>query len=168
VDEALAVLGAELSAGRAPPSALATAARASPELAEAAHLAALGGDVAPALQRAARSPGAEALGDLAAAVGVAGRTGAPLTPVVRRLRHALAGRGAGTREAAEQLAPVQATARVLAVLPVFGLALGGALGVDTVRLLTTTGWGQVCLLLAVGLVAVGLWWVDVLARRALS
>jgi tight adherence protein B len=56
---------------------------------------------------------------------------------------------------------------VLAVLPVLGLGLGGALGVDSLALLTGTAWGQVCLILALALVAAGLWWVDALARRAM-
>jgi tight adherence protein B len=167
VDEALAVLGAELVAGRAPPAALASAAAAAPAVAPAAQLAALGGDPTPALQQAAGAAGAEALHGLAAAYGVASRTGAALSPVVQRLRLGLAGQAAGSREAAEQLAPVHATARVLAVLPLLGLGLGGALGVDTPALLTGTTWGQVCLLLALGLVAAGLWWVDALARRTL-
>jgi tight adherence protein B len=167
VDEGLAALAAALAAGRPPPAALHAASEAAPYLAEAARLAALGADPVPALRAVSARPGAEPMADLAAAWGVALCTGAPLTPVVQRVRGAVAARTAADREAAEQLAPVHATGRVLAVLPVLGLGLGGALGVDSLRLLTTTGWGQACLLLAVVLVAVGLAWLDALTRAAL-
>ena len=167
VDEGLAVLAAELAAGRSPPAGLAAAAAVAPELGEAARLAALGADPVPALRQASLGPGAGPLADLAVAWGVAAGTGAPLTPVVRRVRQVVAGRAAADREVAEQLAPVHATGRVLALLPVLGLGLSGALGVDGVRLLTTSGWGQVCLLLAVVLVGAGLAWLDLLTRAAL-
>jgi tight adherence protein B len=167
LDESVVLLAAELSAGRPPAQALQAGADAAPdEFAEAAQVAALGGDPAPALRRAAGLPGRAAAADVAAAWQVAGRTGAPVAAIMQRIRLGLQADLAAVREADEQVAPVYATARVLAVLPLGGLALGWALGVDSVRLLVSTGWGQACLLSAVGLVGAGLAWVEAITGRA--
>lgn len=168
LDEAVAVLSAELSAGRPPAGAAESAAAVAPGLfAEAAGMVRVGGDPVPVLRSCAhRVPGASGLADVAAAWQVAQRTGAPLAPVMDRVRVALAADLAAAHETAEQLAPVHATARVLAVLPVAGVPVGWALGVDSVTALTTTGWGQACLLAAVGAVGLGLAWVELITRRA--
>lgn len=168
LDEAVAVLAAELSAGRQPAGAVESAAAVAPALfAEAAGVVGLGGDPVPILRGCGdRVPGASGLVDVAAAWQVAVRTGAPLAPVMERVRASVAADVEAAQEAAEQLAPVHATARVLAVLPLAGVPVGWALGVDSVSALTTTAWGQACLLAAVGAVAVGLAWVELVARRA--
>jgi tight adherence protein B len=169
VDECLVLLRAELGAGRSPPQALAAAAPAAPGLLEqAAAVAALAGDPQPALRGASAHPGAAALADLAAAWQVAVGGGAPLSALLERMRLSVAAETAAAREAEEQVAPVRATARVLAVLPALGLLLGGAVGVNSMALLTGTLWGQVCLLLAVTLVAAGLAWVAALVRSAVD
>lgn len=167
VDELVVLLAAELTAGRGPSDALAAVAAAVPGVAdEAARLADLGGDVPASLRRAAERPGCAALADLGAALHVAAALGAPVAGIVDRLRRGLQAEGAVSREAAEQLAPVRATAHVLAVLPLAGIALGASLGVDSLSLLVSTGWGQACLVTAAGLVLAGLAWVDLIARRA--
>ena len=168
LDEAVSVLAAELSAGRFPPAAAESAAAVAPLLfAEAAGMVRVGGDPVPVLRAGGhRVPGASGLVDVAAAWQVAQRTGAPLAPVMERVRASVAADLATAQEAAEQLAPVHATARVLAVLPLAGIPVGWALGVDTVSALTTTAWGQACLLAAVGAVGLGLAWVEIIARRA--
>jgi tight adherence protein B len=169
VDECLVLLRAELGAGRSPPHALAVAAPAAPGLLEeAVAVAALAGDPEPALRRAAGQPGASALADLAAAWQVAVGGGAPLSALLERMRLSVAAETAAAREAEEQVAPVRATARVLAVLPALGLLLGGAVGVNSLALLTGTVWGQACLLFAVALVATGLAWVAALVRSAVD
>jgi tight adherence protein B len=169
VDELLVMLSAELGAGRSPPQALAAAAPAAPQLLEqAAAVAQLAGDPEPALRRAAGRPGADALGDLAAAWQVAVTAGAPLSALLERVRLSVAAESAAAREAEEQVAPVRATARVLAVLPGLGVLLGGAVGINSAALLAGTPWGQACLLLAVALVAGGLAWVAALVRAALD
>jgi tight adherence protein B len=169
VDEALVLLAAELAAGRSPPQALAAAAEAAPTLlAEPARLASLGGDPVPGLYAAAARPGATGLDGVAAAWHVAVHGGAPLSVVLHRVRLIVQADSAATREAAEQVAPVRATARVLAVLPVPGVALGGAVGIDSLSLLTGTLWGQACLLLATVLVGGGLFWVGALVDAAVQ
>jgi tight adherence protein B len=49
-------------------------------------------------------------------------------------------------------------------LPVFGLALGSALGADPIHTLLTRPIGEVCLLLGCLLEVVGLRWTDRLVR----
>jgi tight adherence protein B len=167
VDECVAVLAAELSAGRSAADALAGAASVSPPLVgPAARVAALGGDPTSSLRVAADPPGADTMRDVAAAWAVAQSTGAPLADLLARAAVRAQDDLVTGREVEEQLAPVRATARVLAGLPLMGLVLGAGLGVDVVSLLLTTGWGQMCLLAAIALVASGLWVLDRVAERA--
>jgi len=167
VDEAVTAIAAELAAGATPQRSLGSAARASPTLfAEAARQAQWGLDPAPALRSAAGHPGAGAVAELAAAWVVATSTGCHLTTVLDRVRSSVHEGVVVAREVQEQLAPVRATARVLAVLPLAGLGIGAALGVNVPLLLVTTTWGWLCLGAAAVLVASGLWVVERLARRA--
>ncbi|REE97088.1 hypothetical protein DFJ69_2544 [Thermomonospora umbrina] len=69
-------------------------------------------------------------------------------------------------EIAAQLAGPRATARLLAGLPLLGLALGVALGADPLAFLLGTIPGMLCLLSGIGLDVVGLWWTHRLARSA--
>jgi tight adherence protein B len=167
LDEAVTAMAVDLRSGGTPAAALQAAAQASPELfADAARAAGWGADPITALRWSARLAGAEALGEVASAWKVASHTGCSLADVLDRLRHGMhAGLTTG-REVAETLAPARATARVLAVLPIAGVGVGALVGVDVPALLLGTTWGQACLAMAVGLVAVGLWVVELIARRA--
>jgi tight adherence protein B len=167
LDEAVAAMAVDLRSGGTPAAALASAARTSPELfADAARAAEWGADPTPALRRSADLAGAGPLLGVASAWEVAARTGCSLADVLDRLRHSVHASQATGREVAETLAPARATARVLAVLPVAGVGVGAAIGVDVPALLLGTTWGQACLAAAVGLVALGLWAVEVIARWA--
>jgi len=169
VEEALAVLCAELGAGRSPPEALAGAAEVAPDLlAEAVRVLRLGGSPAPLLDEAAQRHGAGALRQLRAAWLLVETTGAPAADVLNRVSIGVRAELAAAREVDEQLSPVRATARVLAILPVAGMGLGVLLGVNVPAMLLTTGWGQVCLAVAVALVAAGLTVVDRIAERAVE
>lgn len=167
LDEAVTAMAVDLRSGGTPAAALASAARASPELfGDAARAAEWGADPTPALRRSAGLPGAGPLMGVASAWEVAARTGCSLADVLDRLRHSVHASLATGREVAETLAPARATARVLAVLPVAGVGVGAAIGVDVPALLLGTSWGQACLAVAVGLVALGLWVVELIARQA--
>jgi tight adherence protein B len=167
LDEAVTAIAVDLRSGGTPAAALQAAARASPELfAAAAGAASWGADPTTALRQSAHFAGAEALRDVASAWEVAARTGCSLADVLDRLRHSVHAGLATNREVAETLAPARATARVLAVLPVAGVGVGAAIGVDVPALLLGTTWGQACLALALALVALGLWVVERIARRA--
>lgn len=167
VDEAVTAMTAALAAGASPAHTLSSAARASPTLLdEAARHAQWGVDPTPALRQAARQPGAGALTELAAAWAVAASTGCRLLDVLERIRTSVHDGVAVAHEVQEQLAPVRATARVLALLPLGGVVVGASLGVNVPRLLLTTPWGLASIAGALGLVASGLWLVERIARRA--
>lgn len=167
VDEAVTAMSASLAAGASPAQTLGSGARASPSLLdEAARHAQWGVDPTPAMRDAARRPGAQALAELAAAWTVATSTGCHLLDVLERIRASVHDGVCVAHEVQEQLAPVRATARVLALLPLGGLAIGASLGVNVPRLLLTTAWGQGSVAVALALVASGLWLVERIARRA--
>jgi tight adherence protein B len=154
-------MAAELSAGRSPAEALAAAASLDvPATAEASRVSALGGDPVAVLRRGSASDGAGSLRHVAAAWRLSGTTGAPLADVLRRASLVVRDEVAAMREVEEQMAPVRATGRVLAALPLMGMVIGGAFGVNVPLLLLTTTWGQLCLVVALGLVAAGLWAID--------
>ncbi len=95
---------------------------------------------------------------------LAEQTGAPAADLVERIE---ADARAGDRSratAAAQAAGAQATALLLAALPVGGIALGYGIGVDPLRVLLTTPLGGVCAVAAVLLQCTGLVWADRLAN----
>ena len=170
VVELLDAVAAELRVGRSPREALRRGVDEVPAgvlataLAEVAESARLGGDVPAALHCAAAVRGAHALGWLAAAWQLAEVTGAGLAVALEQL--AATGRADDEQRhrVAVQLAGPRATARLLAVLPLFGLLLGSTLGAGPVRVLLGTPVGWALTVLGVGLDVVGLWWTARLAR----
>lgn len=166
-EEYVMALAAEMSAGRAPAEALAAAASLDvPGADDAARVSALGGDAAVPLRRGSTESGASSLRHVAAAWQLAGATGAPLADVLRRTSLLVRDEVAAIHEVEEQMAPVRATGRVLALLPLMGVLIGGAFGVNVPAVLLGTTWGQMCLLAALGLVSAGLWVIDRIGDRA--
>ncbi|GAA0570933.1 type II secretion system protein [Kribbella sandramycini] len=167
VIEALDVLTADLAAGRPPVDALAGAAGIAPELAAVHTAARLGADVPAALNQVARSPGAEGLRALAAAWQVAEESGAAFAALTERLADSLRADESIHRQTAAGLAGARASARILAALPLFGLALGYSLGADPIIFLTNTPVGWLCLAAGLALTALGLQWTTRLAATPL-
>jgi tight adherence protein B len=162
--EALDVLAADLSAGRPPIAALEGAASVSPDL-EVAHAAAkLGADVPAALTRAANNPGAASLRALAAAWRVTEESGAAFAALTERLANSLRADEAIHRQTESSLAGARSTARILALLPAFGIALGYSLGAQPLTFLTATPPGWLCLTAGLALTALGLRWTARLAN----
>ena len=176
VDEAvaglLASLAAALRSGQRPAAALAGCLPTDAgepfagDLRGIAAACAADGPVDELLRAAARRPGAEPLGWLAAVWAAAADSGAPMGEAVGRLAHAARAARARRGEAAAELAGPIASARLLAALPLLGLLLGAGLGADPVAFLTAPGWGRGVLAAGVALDAAGLWWVGRLARAA--
>lgn len=172
--EACAVLAAELRAGRDPGTALTAAAEvaAGPlqsTLRAAGSAARLGGDVAATLRSPpSRRPTAvpEVLRSLAACWSVCASSGSGLAAAVGRLEEGLRAEAAQRRAVAAELAGPRATAMLLALLPLVGLLMAGALGADPLRVLLHTRIGLVCLVLGLGLDALGLLWTARLVERA--
>jgi tight adherence protein B len=158
---ALRLLAAELEAGARP---------------EAAFLAAAGAGHAlePQFRAAAaalhdgRDPPLDApqLRPLAAALTVAGRTGAPLATVVRRVAEDCSARVAQRRAVRAATAGAQSSAVLLAGLPALGLLLGAAMQAHPLAVLIGTPAGRVVCLIGIGLDAAGLLWTQRLTTRA--
>ncbi|MFJ9415309.1 type II secretion system F family protein [Streptomyces sp. NPDC101227] len=140
-----AAVAGELRAGQQPDRALlATGVPGLGEDGAAVSAAArYGGDVPRALRRAARLPGAEGLTGMAACWQVAVQGGAGLASGLERIAAGLRARRDQREELRAQLAGPRVTALMLALLPVAGLLMGGALGADPLRVLlhTPAGWG---------------------------
>ena len=167
VIELCSALGAELRSGATARDALIAASR---DVAAVEHLAAVAaaphGDVAQALRATAELDGGAGLRGLAACWQVSEGSGSGLAPAVSRLAATLRDEEQVRREVAAQLAGPRATAVLLALLPVFGLAMGNALGANPLNVLIGTPLGQGCLVLGLLLEAVGLLWTARITRRA--
>jgi tight adherence protein B len=177
--EACATLAAELCAGRSPAQALTAAQSVATggcrlALAAGAAAAAAGADVPTALlahvhARRSRAPSTavpELIRALAACWAVCSGAGSGLAAAVDRLEEGLRGAEAQRRAVAAELAGPRATAAMLAVLPLAGLALAGGLGADPLHVLLHTPAGLFCLLAGVGLDALGLVWTARLIASA--
>jgi tight adherence protein B len=167
VIELCSALGAELRSGATAREALIADSR---DVAAVDHLAAVAaaphGDVAEVLRVTAERQGGAGLRRLAACWQVSERSGSGLAPSVSRLAAALRDEEQVRREVAAQLAGPRATAVLLALLPVFGLAMGNALGANPLAVLVGTPLGQGCLMLGLLLEVSGLLWTARITRRA--
>ncbi|RBY84217.1 type II secretion system F family protein [Blastococcus sp. TF02A-26] len=164
--EALGALAAELRSGRPLEDAAAAAGAACGD-----------GAVAEALLRAVRAPASfpapdrdagawdAAVARVAAAARLSVRTGCSLSAVVGAVEDDLRARRRHRLELRSALAGPRASAALLAGLPVLALLMGGGIGADPWRVLTTTGTGQVLLVLGVALEAAGLAWTARLVAR---
>ncbi|MCZ2858319.1 type II secretion system F family protein [Blastococcus sp. VKM Ac-2987] len=163
--EALGALSGELRAGRTIDDAVRTAAAACPDRRSGAALA-----------RAVRAPGAPVAPDgadglsaelarLSAAVALSGRTGCSLAAVVAAVEDDLRARLRQRRALLVATAGPRSSARLLAGLPVLGLAMGSGVGADPWHVLTATGPGQLLLVAGVLLEIAGIAWTGRLLRR---
>jgi tight adherence protein B len=163
--EALTALGAELRGGRS-----------LDEATRAAVAACADEDSGRALARAVRSPEdgggrtagglGRALDRVAAAARLSARTGCSLAAVVGAVEDDLRARSRQRLELRSATAGSRASAALLAGLPVLGLVMGGGVGADPWRVLTTTLPGQLLLVAGVGLEVAGLAWSARLVSRA--
>ncbi|MBO3745820.1 type II secretion system F family protein [Streptosporangiaceae bacterium NEAU-GS5] len=162
---------AELAAGRTPGAALERAVDSlvwpDPALLIPVAVAARdGGDIPAALVAAAPERGGEGLVRLAACWRVGVAAGGGLTALVERVGASLREAEAHRLDVAAQLAGPKATARLLAGLPIVGLLMGTALGMNPVTFLFGSPAGYACLILGLVLDAAGVWWTHHLVTRA--
>lgn len=144
--DALGALAADLRAGR--PVATAASALSHPE--RSARVPAAGPE--PAAQRLAALT--------RAAFHLAERTGAPLADLLERVEADARAMDRALAAAAAQAAGARATAWLLAGLPLGGIALGYAIGVDPLAVLLRTPIGAGCAVTAIALQFAGLAWAD--------
>ena len=170
--EALTVLAAELRAGRPPVLALEVAGHRAPgafgeALRAAASSARLGALPVAALTCAASvSCVPQALTGLAACWEVCAGTGASLASAVARLAEGLRAEELVRQAVEAELAGPQATAGLLTVLPLGGVALAAGLGAHPVNVLLHTPIGLGCLVLGMGLDLLGRWWTTRIVASA--
>lgn len=125
-----------------------------------------GGDVPEAFRVLAELPGAEGAAGIAACWQVAASSGAGLAVGLDRVAEGLRADRALRESVRAELAGPRSTAGLLALLPLFGLLLGTALGADPLRMLLHTPSGLVCLLFGAALEWGGLAWTARIARGA--
>lgn len=169
-------LAPELRAGAYPATALRYAVRSTLEDlpdtggddALAAFLHRLAGadpvDVPGLLAAAGDLPGAGGLRGLSAAWTVAVDRGVALAEVVTRVSDAVEADLQARRDLAAETAGARTTARLLAALPLGGIALGSAMGAHPVGVLIGTVAGRGCLVAGLALAVAGWAWT----RRILS
>jgi tight adherence protein B len=153
----------ELRAGRPVLAMLARGAEVWPPFRSVEVAAAVGADVSDALHRLGRLPGAEGLHDLAAAWRVSERSGAGLSAALAEVVESARARHAADHLVRAELASAQATARLVAVLPLATLGLSTGTGGDPWGFLLGHPAGLACLATGTGLVLAGLAWIDRIA-----
>jgi tight adherence protein B len=171
VVELCAALAGELRTGATPHQAVEMAVEGLPHgdaLDATALLAAvrLGGSVDGALTLLAQSPGAEGARGAAACWRVTSASGAGLAEGLDRVAEGLRAERTLRDSVRAELAGPRSTAVLLALLPVFGLALGAALGANPFQVLLHTTSGLVCLGVGAVLEYAGLAWTARIARAA--
>jgi len=171
--EAVAVLSAELRAGRAPEQALTVAAAVSEggfsaALAAAARAVQVGADPAQLLRATRGSAAADALRGLAACLQVCHGSGGSLARATDTVAAALRAEQEQRLAVESELAGPRATALMLAGLPVAGTLLAAGLGARPVHVLLHTFVGGICLVTGVLLDLAGLWWTERLVAKVLT
>lgn len=166
VDVAEALVG-ELRAGRPAIAALESCARLWPELDPVAGAARVDADIPAALRRLAELPGAEGLADVASAWQVSERSGAGLAKALSQVCASARARQAARHLVRGELASAQATARLVAVLPLASLGMSAGIGGDPWHFLLDTAPGLGCLALGALLGFAGLLWIDRIAVAVL-
>jgi len=154
--EALGALAAELKAGAPPQRALGDTGELAWPLACGAVR--FDGDVTAALRRdAERLP---LLAPLAACWAVSAQQGSSLEISVSRLVEQARVTEDVRVQLEAQLAGPRATARILMLLPIFGIAMGMMMGVDPLGWLLRTLPGLACLIGGCALASAGYWWTS--------
>ena len=166
--DALAGFAADLRAGRTAGEAALAAGQACPDAV-----------TAEALGRALRVPEAahapvpgggawtEAVSRTAAAVVLSTRTGCSMAAVACAVEDDLRARLRQQQDLRTAVAAPQASAVLLAALPLLALAMGSGIGADPWHVLVSTPVGNLLLVVGVGLEVAGLTWSSRLVRRAL-
>ncbi|MBA2464782.1 MAG: type II secretion system F family protein [Nocardioidaceae bacterium] len=126
----------------------------------------LGADVPAALSALAEQTGAEGFERLGSAWRVSQRTGCSLAGVLDQVAVSARAERTAARLVRSELASAQATARLVALLPVVTLSMASGAGGNPWSFLLDQPAGLVCLATGASLVFLGLWWIDRIALAA--
>lgn len=160
----VAALAGELLAGKEPAAALQESHRSHPITPRAARAARLGGDIAEALRKDASAESA-LLESVAGIWDIGYRSGIGLADVLQQLCQGEARSREVQRTLQVELAGPRATARLMSLLPLLGIALGMMLGASPLEWLTTTPIGLAVLASGIGANIAGYRWIRVIVQR---
>jgi tight adherence protein B len=160
-------LAGELRAGQPVVASVEHAVTVWPELDPVAVAARLDADVPAAMRRLATRPGAEGLRDIASAWQVSRSSGAGLATALAQVAETSRERAATRHLVRGELASAQATARLVALLPLVSLAMSAGIGGDPWHFLLGTPLGLACLGGGAACAFAGLWWIDRIAAAVL-
>ncbi len=168
VVEVCEALAGELRAGQPFVASLEHCATLWPEIEPVVASARLGADVPAAFRRLGEQPGAAGLREVAAAWQVSHASGAGLASALSQVSRTARERQATRHLVRGELASAQATARLVALLPLASLAMSAGIGGDPWHFLLGTAPGLACLAAGIGLALVGLLWIDRISADVLS
>lgn len=159
-------LATVISTGSTQRSAWNAVARSLPEgdLAELARAVAAGAD--PRRSGPPQLADSEVIRSLGAALTVCERTGAPTAGVLQNLAEALRDLHDASLARRTAFAGPRSTAKILLVLPLAGLGLGMLLGGDPLRMLLSSGFGNLLAGTGAAATVIGWWWMHRLIRQA--
>jgi tight adherence protein B len=160
VIEACETIASELRAGQPPLRALERSLDVWPELEPVVAACRLDADVPSAFRRVSRTPGAGCLTEVASAWQVSQSIGGGLAQALDRVAETARGQLATHRVVVAELSSAQATARMVALLPVVMLVLSNGTGADPWRFLLQTTPGLGCLGGGLLLAFAGMLWID--------
>jgi tight adherence protein B len=163
VVEVCELLAGELRSGQPPTTAVEHCAEAWPDFEPVATAARLGADVPTALRRLGHTPGAAGLRELAAAWVVSQGTGAGVSAALGQVAASARESQSTRRLVIAELSSAQATARLVAALPLMTLVMGAGIGGDPWGFLLRTPPGLACLAVGLGLALLGLAWIERIA-----
>jgi len=165
VIEACEAIASELRSGQPPLTALAHSLDTWPALEPVVAACRLDADVPQAFRRISATPGAESLAEVASAWELAHRAGAGLANALDRVVDNARGQLATHRVVASELSSAQATARMIALMPVVMIVLSDGSGAAPWHFLLETSPGLTCLGAGIGLALAGMWWIDRIVAR---
>lgn len=167
VDVSEALVG-ELRAGQPPVACLQHSVEVWPALEPVAAASRLGADVPVALRRLSQLPGAEGLREIAAAWQVAEQSGPGLATALAQVAVSARERQATRHLVSGELASAQATARLVAALPLASLTMSAGIGGKPWHFLLETPAGLGCLGAGALFAWLGLLWIDRIAAAVLA
>lgn len=103
---------------------------------------------------------------LAAGLRIADDTGMSLLGVLRHIRDRLDSEQRHQARTTAALGGAKITAIILAILPIFGMLMGVALGINTLAILFGTGLGNLLLIAGIGAECMGLIWSNHIIEKA--